>query len=119
VYRSQQVIIDAHSQVRQSYHAYRTSLDVARHYRDEIVPLRKAIAEENLYRYNGMLIGVFELLADAREQVASVITAIETQRDFWLADAALNNTLIGRSESLPRALGPAPKAAAAGGGDPH
>jgi len=38
-------------------------------------------------RYNGMLIGVFELLADARAQIASVNAAIEAQRDFWLADA--------------------------------
>ena len=45
--------------------AYRTAYDLARHYRDEIVPLRKRISEENLLRYNGMLIGVFELLADA------------------------------------------------------
>jgi hypothetical protein len=30
------------------------------------------IAEENLLRYNGMLIGVFELLADARAQIAGV-----------------------------------------------
>ena len=35
-----------------------------------------------------MLIGVFELLADAREQIASVNAAIEAQRDFWLAEAA-------------------------------
>ena len=35
----------------------------------KIVPLRKTIADENLLRYNGMLIGVFELLADAREQI--------------------------------------------------
>ena len=35
------------------------------HYRDEVLPLRRVIAEENLLRYNGMLIGVFELLADA------------------------------------------------------
>jgi hypothetical protein len=41
------------------------------------VPLRKQIAEENLLRYNGMLIGVFELLADARAQIASVNAAIE------------------------------------------
>ncbi len=33
---------------------------------------RKRISEENLLRYNGMLIGVFELLADSRDQVASV-----------------------------------------------
>ncbi len=75
---------------------YRTAYDIAAHYRDEIVPLRKTIAEENLLRYNGMLIGVFELLADAREQVASVIQAIDAQRDFWLADAALQAALIGK-----------------------
>lgn len=118
VFRTRQVIIDAQSQVRQSYDAYRTSFDIARHYRDEIVPLRKDIAEENLYRYNGMLIGVFELLADAREQVGSVMAAIETQREFWLADIALNNALIGRPESLPRTLTPVFRGAA-GGSDPH
>jgi hypothetical protein len=57
--------------------------------------LRKAISEENLLRYNGMLIGVFELLADAREQIVSVIQAIDAQREFWLADAALQAALIG------------------------
>jgi hypothetical protein len=42
------------------------------------------------------LISVFELLADAREQVASVRQAITAQRDFWAADASLRSTLIGR-----------------------
>ncbi|MDP3605751.1 MAG: TolC family protein, partial [Polaromonas sp.] len=58
------------SQLRESYSAYRTAYDVARHYRDEIVPLRKTMAEENVLRYNGMLIGVFELLADTRDQIS-------------------------------------------------
>ncbi|MDT9071544.1 hypothetical protein RSW38_25760, partial [Escherichia coli] len=71
--------------MREQYSAYRTAYDLARHYRDEIVPLRKTIAEENVLRYNGMLIGVFELLADAREQITSVSQAIDAQRDFWLA----------------------------------
>jgi outer membrane protein TolC len=90
------VAAEAESHMRESYLAYRTAYDLARHYRDEIVPLRKSISEENLVRYNGMLIGVFELLADAREQVSSVRQAIATQRDFWLADATLRSTLIGR-----------------------
>jgi outer membrane protein TolC len=94
--RTAQLTADAGSQVRETYGAYRTAYDIARHYRDEVVPLRKTIAEENLLRYNGMLIGVFELLADAREQIAGVVQAIEAQRDFWLADAALEATLIGR-----------------------
>ncbi|CAG1017615.1 hypothetical protein BURC_02283 [Burkholderiaceae bacterium] len=96
LHRTAQVAIDATSQLRENYGAYRTAYDIARHYRDEVVPLRKTIAEENVLRYNGMLIGVFELLADTREQIASVVQAIEAQRDFWLADAALQATLIGR-----------------------
>ena len=64
--RTAQLIVDATSQVRETYSAYRTADDLARHYRDEIVPLRKTIAEENLLRYNGMLIGVFELLCRCR-----------------------------------------------------
>jgi outer membrane protein TolC len=94
--RTAQVAVEARSQVRESYGAYRTAYDLAKHYRDEIVPLRKTIAEENLLRYNGMLIGVFELLADSREQIASVVQAIAAQRDFWIADAALQATLLGK-----------------------
>jgi outer membrane protein TolC len=86
----------ATSEVRESYGAYRTAYDIARHYRDEIVPLRKAISDEVMLQYNGMLIGVFDLLADSREQIGSVIQAIDAQRDFWLADAALRAAIVGR-----------------------
>lgn len=95
-HRTAQLAVDAGSQVRETYRGYRTAYELARHYRDEIVPLRKTIAEENLLRYNGMLIGVFELLADARGQIATVMQSIDAQRDFWLADAALQSVLIGR-----------------------
>ena len=98
--RTAKLAVDASSQVRETYVAYRTSYDLSRHYRDEIVPLRKLIADENLLRYNGMLIGVFELLADTREQISSVVQAIDAQRDFWLADAALQGALIGTPLSL-------------------
>ena len=94
--RTAQLAVDASSQVRETYLGYRSAYAVARHYRDEIVPLRQVIADENMLRYNGMLIGVFELLADAREQVSSVVQAIDAQRDYWLANAALEAALIGR-----------------------
>jgi outer membrane protein TolC len=93
--RAAETAVNARSQVREAYHAYRVSHDIARHYRDEIVPLRKRIADENQLRYNGMLIGVFELLADARSQIASVNSYIEALRDFWLAQADLDMALIG------------------------
>ena len=90
------VVRAASSQLRESYSGYRTAYDIAKHYRDEVVPLRQAMAEENLLRYNGMLIGVFELLADARDQVAGVTGAIQAQQQFWLADAALAASVIGQ-----------------------
>ena len=82
--------------MRENYSAYRTAYDVSQHYRDEVVPLRKLISEENLLRYNGMLIGVFDLLADTRDQIDSVMAEISAQQQFWLADAALQASIIGK-----------------------
>jgi outer membrane protein TolC len=96
VNRAAESAINARSEIRETYKGYRTSYDIARHYRDEIVPIRKRIAEENQLRYNGMLISVFDLLADARVQIASVNSYIEALRDFWLANSDLQMALIGK-----------------------
>lgn len=88
-----EVATNARSQARQAYAAYRASHELARHYRDDVIPLRQRISQENLLRYNGMLIGVFELLADAREQIASVTAGIEALQAYWLADTDLRAAL--------------------------
>jgi outer membrane protein TolC len=98
--RLAQTAIDARSEVRESYSAYVTSYDVAKHYRDEVVPVRKTISDEMLLRYNGMLASVFELLADSREQVAAVNGYIDALKDFWLAETDLQQSLGGRLPPL-------------------
>ncbi len=98
--RIRETAVNAQSEVREAYSSYRTQHDLARHYREEIVPLRKKISDEMLLRYNGMLKSVFELLADSREQVMAVNGAIEAQRDFWIAEADLQMALIGKPTSL-------------------
>jgi outer membrane protein TolC len=112
--RAEQTAIDARSEVREAYGAYRSAFDIAKHHRDEIVPLRKRIQDENVLRYNGMLIGVFELLADARVQIASVNAALDAQRDFWLAEADLDMALVGRPVLTAMPAGPAAPAVPAG-----
>jgi len=102
--RAAEAAVNARSEVRETYAGYRSSYDIARHFRDEIVPLSKRISDENLQRYNGMLIGVFELLADARSQILSVNGSIEALRDFWIARADLDMALIGKP-SLSQAPG--------------
>ena len=107
VNRAADTAIRARSEVRETYTAYRTTFDLAKHYRDEIVPLRKRISEEMLLRYNGMLASVFELLADSRDSVMSVNAYIEALRDFWLAESDLQvaltsgspGTLVGGSKT--------------------
>jgi outer membrane protein TolC len=93
VHRTADVAVKARSEVREAYAAYRTHYDIARRYRDEVVPLRKQIADEVLLRYNGMLASTFELLAESREQLASVNAAIAAQRDFWIADTNLQSAM--------------------------
>jgi outer membrane protein TolC len=95
VNRAAATAIDARSEVREAYAGYRGAFDLARHYRDEVVPLHKRISEETMLRYNGMLVDVFELLADSREQIASVTASVEATRDFWLADCRLQEALAG------------------------
>ncbi len=90
--------INARSEVREAYHGYRSRYDIAKHFRDEIVPIKKRISEENQLRYNGMLIGIFELLADARSQIASVNGYLDALRDFWIAQADLEMALIGKPD---------------------
>lgn len=119
--RTADVAVQAQSQVRETDSLRRTQYEVARRYRDEIVPLRKRMSDEMLLRYNGMLASVFELLADARAQIASVSASIDAQRDFWIADSELQYAVHGGgalpvlpsayTPSMPSAL----PAAAAGG----
>ncbi len=109
-----QAAIDARTQVRQAIHQQHTQFEIARHYRDHILPLAKRISEENLLRYNGMLIGTLELLADTRAQIATIRAAVEARRAFWLAQADLDMALVGAVE-VSAAAAPAIKTAASAG----
>jgi outer membrane protein TolC len=95
--RFTQSAIDARSQIRVAYAAYRSNFDMARQQRDEVVPTRKLIAEQNLLRYNASLISVFDLLADARSQIESANEYIQCVRDFWMAKSELDTALLGNT----------------------
>ncbi len=118
VSRLADIAVNARSAAREAYLAYRTGFDLARHYRDEIVPLRRKASEEMLLRYNGMLISVFELLRDQRDQIADVAAALEAQRDFWIADTDLTFVTIAAVEGATPS-GRSPGFAAARGGAGH
>src|SRR5215204_454538 len=87
--------VTVRSQARDAYRVYRSTYDIAGHYRREVLPLRKIISDETLLRYNAMQIDVFALLAEARQRITSTTTAIEGERDFWLAETNLLGAVAG------------------------
>src|SRR6516164_9700751 len=91
--------VNARSEARDAYRAYRSTYDIAGHYQREVLPLRKIISDETLLRYNAMLIDVFSLLAEARQRIAATITAIEAKRDLWLATVDLKAAIAGGGRS--------------------
>jgi outer membrane protein TolC len=95
--RFAQAALEARSQIRLAYANYRTAFDIARQQRDDVLPLRQTIAQQNLLRYNASQIGIFELLSDAREQAASVDDYIASMRDFWIAKSQLDAALLGNA----------------------
>ncbi|QCL96509.1 TolC family protein [Agrobacterium tumefaciens] len=106
--------VNVRSEARSAYQAYRSNYDIARHYRNSVVPLRTKIEEQSLLTYNGMITNTFELLADSREKVNSSLLAINAKRDFWLAEASLAPAIYGGGTGA--AVGAETEVAAAGGG---
>jgi outer membrane protein TolC len=93
--RFTQAAIEARSQIRLAYANYRAAFELAKQQRDEVLPLRKAITEENLLRYNASQISIFELLSGAREQAAGFDGYSQRLRDFWIAKSQLDAALLG------------------------
>jgi outer membrane protein TolC len=91
--------VNVRSQAREAYQSYRSSYEIARHYRDEILPLRATIANETMLHYGAMQIDVFSVLTEAQRRIAANIAAIEAQRDFWLASTDLDAAMAGGAVS--------------------
>ena len=105
--------IEARSEARAAYRAYRAAYDIARHYEREVLPLRQIISDETLLRYNAMQIDVFDLLAEARQRIAANTAAIAARRDFLRATVDLHTAIAGAG-STGEAASPAPVAISGG-----
>src|SRR5262249_25310408 len=95
VNRLTEAAVNAQSQAREAYQAYRSSYEIAARYDRDLLPVRKAIADEMMLRYGAMQIDVFSLLTEAQRRIAANVAAIQAQRDFWLASTNLDAALVG------------------------
>jgi outer membrane protein TolC len=109
-----QLGINAASEAREAYAAYRATYGIARQYEGEVLPLHRTISAETELQYNAMQIDAFALLDAARNQARARIASIEAKRNFWLAAADLSVAVLGGGKlALPEA------APAASSSDPN
>lgn len=87
--------IFAASSARQALVSYQSSLEIAKHFRDTVLPLRARISQEQLLMFNGMLISVFDLLDDLRSSTNMESNYVDAIKDFWIADTDLQQALTG------------------------
>lgn len=87
--------VNVRSEARAAYVAYRGTYEIARQYRDAVVPLRRTIEAEAVLTYNGMITNTFDLLLDTRERINSVRAALEARRDFFLAEVDVTAAIYG------------------------
>lgn len=79
-----------------AFEIYNASYAAAQ-YAQEEVKLQQLINDEVVLRYNGMLLSVWDLLAQTSEQLQANVTAINARRDLLIAETDLQLVLQGGS----------------------
>jgi hypothetical protein len=92
---SRAMAIAVRSEAREAAALLVLAYDVARHQQAVIVPTGAAALEAAQREYNGMLIGVYDLLAALRVQIEAGRGYVATLRDYWHAEAAFRAALGG------------------------
>jgi hypothetical protein len=81
----------------------------------DALKVREFIAEETVLHYNGMLKSVWDLLGAVSSQSQAAASAIDAQRDFWIAETDLQWVLQGGAPQSFVSLGGGGEPAAAAG----
>jgi len=98
--------VEIRSEARENRGRVMATAQVVRHYQTALLPLQQTIVAETLKFYNGMLIGVYDLLLASQSQIQTGRQYIAANRDFWLAWTELERVVGGRIR-LPTAAGAA------------
>ena len=97
--QAESTAIAAASSAREALANYQSAWEIANHTKEIMMPLRQRISAEQLLKYNGMLISVFDLLNDLLSATTMETDYVNAMRSFWLADTNLQSVLTGSSSS--------------------
>jgi cobalt-zinc-cadmium efflux system outer membrane protein len=98
--------IDVRSQIRELRDELTSKRDIARFYKEELLPGERRILNESLLNYNAMEVGDFELFATKAEEARTEREYIEAVRDYWITRAELERVVGGNLRVREPAEGP-------------
>jgi outer membrane protein TolC len=87
--------VNARSEAREAFGAYKASYAIAAQYQNEVLPLRDTISAETELQFNAMQVDAFALLEAARAKAEAQVASIEARRSFWLASTDLSVAVLG------------------------
>ena len=86
----------ARGKVRENYAALLTRYDLAKYQQETVLPLSAAVLGETQKEYNGMLMGIYDLIDDTQGQIEAGREYVEALRDYWIAQAELSQAVGGK-----------------------
>jgi outer membrane protein TolC len=90
-----EMAINARSEAREAFAAYKATYAVAAQFEREVLPLRDTISAETELQFNAMQVDAFALLEAARAKAQAKVASIEAKRNFWLASTDLSVAVLG------------------------
>jgi cobalt-zinc-cadmium efflux system outer membrane protein len=87
--------VDVRSQIRELRDELMSKREIARFYKDELLPGQRRILNESLVHYNAMEIDNFELFSTKAEEARTEREYLEAVRDYWIARAELERAVGG------------------------
>jgi cobalt-zinc-cadmium efflux system outer membrane protein len=94
--RYRAMVVDVRSQVRSARAKMLAARTRAQAYQQRILPLEQQLVSEMQLQYNGMFVGIFQLLEARREQIDAGAQFISALREYWTARAELER-VVGQS----------------------
>lgn len=94
--------VNVRSEVREAYAMTRYDYDTAREYQESIVKVNQNILEQTQLYYNGMLDGIYELLADQRRYSDAKMQSVIAIGEYKKAQADLTYTIGGENNATQR-----------------
>jgi outer membrane protein, heavy metal efflux system len=118
--------LDIRSQVRAARARLLNARSTAQFYRDEILPTQQRLLEQTQLQYNGMFVGVFQLLQAKRDEIDAAVQYVNALQSYWTARAELERAIggrlpVGAPATMPatQPAGARPTAPASGSARPH